>query len=322
MEFPLPLARHKTQAPKEKASSNVCFNCGDAGELGVWLWEQEPRDQNAITERRKAWEKNKGNRSWTSEPRYFVPSSSERIAHVRPGMISERLREALGILPGNPPPYMRAMVAPPCQVNEGYPPGYVEYEDASMNKEIALKTDSCLVMHMGNREEKTDKCENQGKKRRRVGLIGCVKYPGAFGEPPPEGCNKIQWDFSSGFESRERRDGVGNSLQHDEREAPGIIEISTYAMLVGTNMETIRRVDHGTVETLWEDILLKRAIRQTGECTRTAERAPLKKETSDDFQTWAGQGIWIKRGGNGEEGSARDASQSKTTFSIEMMRDI
>ena len=58
---------------------------------------------------------------------------------------------------------------------------------------------------------------NYHVQRRRVGLIGSVKYPGAFGEPPPEGCNKVQWDFSSGFESRERREGVGNLLQHDGR---------------------------------------------------------------------------------------------------------
>lgn len=115
---------------------------------------------------------------------------------------------------------------------------------------------------------------------------------------------------------------IPNACSCLQTEAPRIIEISTYAMLADTNMETIRRVDHGTVETLWEDILFKRVIRQTGECTRTAEMAPLKKETSDDFQIWAGQGIWINRGGNGEEGSARDASQSKTTFSIEKMRDI
>ena len=131
---PRPLGEEAAEEEEEEAagkargpSAAACFNCGSTAHSQRDC--PNPRDDKAVEERRKAWQRERGPRpSWASEPRYWDKSSDQvksQVDSVVPGRVSQALAEALGISPSlaSPPQYYLAMA------REGYPPGYVGVEE-------------------------------------------------------------------------------------------------------------------------------------------------------------------------------------------------
>lgn len=90
-----------------------CFNCGEDHHINQCT---EPRDVPRIMAEIRLYKESQG--VLGSDKRYHLNTNAERFAKFCPGLISPRLRQALGIGPTSIPPYIPRMHL------LGYPPGY------------------------------------------------------------------------------------------------------------------------------------------------------------------------------------------------------
>lgn len=90
-----------------------CFNCGEDHHINQCT---EPKDFARIQNEARLYRDSLG--IIGSDKRYHLTACSDRFSKFRPGQISARLREALGIGPSSLPPYIPRMHL------LGYPPGY------------------------------------------------------------------------------------------------------------------------------------------------------------------------------------------------------
>ena len=198
-------------------SSSACFNCGGTDHSQRDC--PKPRDAAGAEERRRTWQKERGNRpSWTNEPRYWDESKDaarDELASVKPGRLSDALCRALGISANLavPPPFYSAMA------REGYPPGYVGLEGegdshvedgADKNKEWKLKVFSGDEIEEDEGEGDKRGLEQGGglctTKRRTVAT---VFYAGLFGQDIPPGADRARWAHAVGGQQQQQQQ------QHD-----------------------------------------------------------------------------------------------------------
>lgn len=95
-------------------STRSCFNCGDiTHEMSQC---PRPRDSERIRTNRSVFEQEKSD---LPQSRYFDHDvEASKWEHLKPGVLSTKLRNALGIASNDPPPYIVL------QQILGYPPGY------------------------------------------------------------------------------------------------------------------------------------------------------------------------------------------------------
>jgi len=97
--------------PSPKQSGNACFNCGAGHSMAEC---NEPRDQRRIAKARREWQNRMG-----AGPRYHI-EEQQKFSHLKPGLPSAKLREALGLRHSDTAPAflyrMREL---------GYPPGWL-----------------------------------------------------------------------------------------------------------------------------------------------------------------------------------------------------
>ncbi|KAK9830123.1 hypothetical protein WJX72_009892 [[Myrmecia] bisecta] len=116
-----------------------CFNCGSYGHALKECWQA--RDEQAIAQMRRAMQDAKGANTRANGPaaRYYAASSwaqEDEYEGLAPGKLSADVREALGIGPLDPPPWLTRMR------QMGYPPGWIKKHTGS-----AESDDDAVVMY-------------------------------------------------------------------------------------------------------------------------------------------------------------------------------
>lgn len=151
---------------------NVCFNCeGDHAMRDC----TQPRNAQKIRENRQNFGGGAGR-----QERYHV-DANQKFANLEAGRVSEELRMALGLRPGDLPMHVYRMRA------LGYPPGWLEAAKVS-GSGLALFDDKGVEMAGGGREEGAT---NQGDAI-EYDLKQIISYPGYNVEP-----DKGTYDVSS-----------------------------------------------------------------------------------------------------------------------------
>ncbi|XP_072521019.1 zinc finger CCHC domain-containing protein 8 [Salminus brasiliensis] len=101
---------------KEKRPKPCCFNCGDSDHQ---LRDcPKPKDMARINEKRKEFSQNSNNNQ--SNQRYHEEEVEERFAKYKPGVVSQELLDALGVVTNTLPPFIYRMR------ELGYPPGWLK----------------------------------------------------------------------------------------------------------------------------------------------------------------------------------------------------
>ncbi|XP_046849481.1 zinc finger CCHC domain-containing protein 8-like [Xenia sp. Carnegie-2017] len=137
----------------------TCFNCDGDHQLKDC---NKRRDLARISMRRREFENNK---PYNSDSRYHEESTeNDKYSHLKPGTISQTLRDALSMADEDLPPFIYRMRM------LGYPPGW-------------LPGNSGIVMYgkEGKEEKGKEGLEN---------VKGMVQFPG-FNVPIPKGCRDL-----------------------------------------------------------------------------------------------------------------------------------
>ena len=161
----LPISTEGFKVFVKQRRTRSCFNCGKDHNLSDC---PEPRDLIRININRKEYREKYGSPGQTPDSRYHASEAdTQKFSHLKAGMISGNLREALGINENDLPPYIYKMRL------LGYPPGYLK------------STDSGLVMYdaEGNIQDHPDVEEGEIKPET---VIPRIEYPG-FNSDMPKG---------------------------------------------------------------------------------------------------------------------------------------
>ena len=156
------------QTPKVRLKSrSCCFNCGNPGHS---LQDcTETHDMQRINANRREF-LNKFASPVNSKTRYhFDDSAMKRFGRFKPGVISDELREALGINEQDLPPYIYRMR------HLGYPPGY-----------LPKATKPSLLIYDGDGSINDYIEEQDEQKNEEHFRSSFIEYPG-FNTPIPEG---------------------------------------------------------------------------------------------------------------------------------------
>nr|XP_032809370.1 zinc finger CCHC domain-containing protein 8 isoform X2 [Petromyzon marinus] len=154
----------KPQRPK-----GICFNCGSEDHI-VRTCPQK-RDLAGINLRRRQFE-SFSNSPKSRNPQRYHNEQEERFAHFKPGVISEGLRLALAVAPGQLPPYIYRMR----QLD--YPPGWLR-ESCQEGSGITIHGD----LSDGEIDE-LEEAEIEKQKRKAFNPTKLISYPG-FNVPLP-----------------------------------------------------------------------------------------------------------------------------------------
>ncbi|KAK9765846.1 hypothetical protein K7432_005514 [Basidiobolus ranarum] len=154
---------------------NACFNCGHVGHtVNQCLL---PRDEVQIAENIERFKEHN-----SSHSRYYVElekaeKQAQMISTFQPGVLSDTLREALGIQGDQDPPYYNMMK------QYGYPPGYLGYSEDD-DPFGGLKSDyfDCELLLIDD-EPIIEPTPDAFRKKKTVPL---VKYPGLEINQPSE----------------------------------------------------------------------------------------------------------------------------------------
>ncbi|XP_078737270.1 zinc finger CCHC domain-containing protein 8 [Lampetra fluviatilis] len=154
----------KPQRPK-----GMCFNCGS--EDHIMRTCPQKRDLAGINLRRRQFE-SFSNSPKSRNPQRYHNEQEERFAHFKPGVISEGLRLALAVAPGQLPPYIYRMR----QLD--YPPGWLR-ESCQEGSGITIHGD----LSDGEIDE-SEEAEIEKQKRKAFNPTKLISYPG-FNVPLP-----------------------------------------------------------------------------------------------------------------------------------------
>ncbi|XP_077996189.1 zinc finger CCHC domain-containing protein 8-like [Glandiceps talaboti] len=158
--------------PKIKAT---CFNCGSEDHS---LREcTQPRDMAKINQNRQMFMTQFGNSPRSSRYHKDGEELVKKFPNVKPGVISDSLREALGIGNQNLPPYIYQMRI------HGYPPGYLKEAEEVSSGLTMYNQHGKATTHSGDELETG---EIQEEKRPVYDPEKIIDFPG-FNVPLPEG---------------------------------------------------------------------------------------------------------------------------------------
>jgi zinc finger CCHC domain-containing protein 8 len=142
-------------------SANTCFNCDGAHAIKDC---PEPRNQSKINKARESFNSKRVER--------YHCDIEQKFGHLKPGKISERLREALGLGKHDLPMHTYVMRS------IGYPPGWLE--DAKITNSGLALFDSLGQPVLGSDE---DEGEVEGVKY-KYDTAKLIDFPGFNVEPP------------------------------------------------------------------------------------------------------------------------------------------
>ncbi|CAL8471034.1 g10576 [Coccomyxa elongata] len=116
-----------------------CFNCGSYYHaLKDCL---HSKDSDAISKARSEHSE-RGRNGFNGSSRYFLQTgtSSAEFSDLEPGVLSQELQAAMGLKPGDPPPWLHRMR------QMGYPPGYRRQVQEDSDDEVLIFEDSGAEM--------------------------------------------------------------------------------------------------------------------------------------------------------------------------------
>jgi len=109
-----PMSSNEKTPKQESSSRNSCFNCGGSHMISEC---KEPKDHARIAANRRQFG---GGGGGGPQARYHV-DEKQKLAHVRPGLPSKRLRKALGVKDKRLPEFIYRMR------DLGYPPAWLRH---------------------------------------------------------------------------------------------------------------------------------------------------------------------------------------------------
>ncbi|KAL4224071.1 Zinc finger CCHC domain-containing protein 8 [Mactra antiquata] len=167
--LPLDEAECKAATKRAEKKKNSCWNCGGDHMLNDCT---EPRDQRRISEARNAMMASAQQPSGPKSARYHkeaTQNEDSKYGKFKPGVISDTLREALGLKPHQLPLHIYMMRI------LGYPPGWMEEAKSAPGLSMFDKDGNDVDNDMEEGEEPPGPTLNVEK---------IIEYPGFTVEPP------------------------------------------------------------------------------------------------------------------------------------------
>ncbi|NP_001086929.1 zinc finger CCHC domain-containing protein 8 [Xenopus laevis] len=185
---------------KAKRPKPCCFNCGS--EEHQMRDCPKPRDQAHINMKRKEFLDACGEAGNQNQQRYHAEEVEERFGKYKPGVISEELQEALGIMDKNLPPFIYRMR------ELGYPPGWLKEAELENSGLSLYDGKERLDASDGEIEDR----DTEAKKHVSYDVSKLVNYPGFNISAPPDMFDEWQMFGSIPMQQAHQKDIFANYL--------------------------------------------------------------------------------------------------------------
>ena len=181
----------------DEDASQACFNCGEAGHPSRAC--PHPRNDQLAEMRRKAYEQILG-RSFGAPAsggaeRYHEEGGASRFGNPVAGALSAELRNALGMEPLDPPPYLARFL------RQGYPVGHLAERDEEVTQASGLR------IFTGDEKEDEEDGGGGDADGDADELMDDVEWPINFpgvNAPLPAGADVARWSRAAAYDYASR----------------------------------------------------------------------------------------------------------------------
>lgn len=166
----------------EKLDTSRCFNCGSYSHALKDC--TKPRDNVAVNNARKQHNSKRNHHANSrNSTRYYQSSRGGKYDDLRPGVLSDETRKALGLGELDPPPWLNRMR------DIGYPPGYLDADIEDQPSGITIFGDEPY-------KDESEEGEILDASYAEASRKKTVKFPG-LNAPIPENADERLWTPSS-----------------------------------------------------------------------------------------------------------------------------